>query len=72
MRKLLAVSSAVSAVLVSGSVFAQATTTDIGTLFGGVDISDVKTQVLTVGAVIISIALVMKGISLVKKTIGKI
>lgn len=51
---------------------AHATGTDIDTLFGGVDISSVKTNVLTIGAGIIGIHLAMKGIGLVKKAISKV
>lgn len=70
MNKKLFVSALVGSAVVSLPAFA--TGTDIATLFGGVDITDVKTQVMTIGAVIIGVALVMKGITLVKSTIGKI
>lgn len=71
-KRFSAVAAGVSTLVVSGASFAQTATTDVGTLFGGVDLSDVKTHVLAVGATVIAIALAFKGITLVKKAISKV
>ncbi len=53
------------------AAFAQSST-PIETLFAAVDLGSVATAVTTLGVAVIGIALAMKGISLVKRAVGKV
>lgn len=57
--------------MASTSVFAADTTSPIDQLFASVNLSSVATFVAATGAVIVGIALAVKGISLAKRVIDK-
>lgn len=70
MKKMhLAFSAGAVGLLVSGAAHA---TGPIDTLFTGVDLSSVSTNVTTIGGVVLAIALTFKGIDLVKRAVTKV
>lgn len=65
-----AAAAGLSALALTGAAHAQ-TATGIDSLFDAVDFAGVATKVIAVGVVVVGIAMALKGISLVKRVIGK-